>query len=107
MNTLHNVYDNYKTVCDCGTGDKGTIHSYIDIYEDLFKSYRDQPINLLEIGIAGGSSLQMWKSYFHKDSNIYGIDLDNNGHKNIDLSGINLLYGDATKVQSFPERHKF
>ena len=56
--------------------DKGSVHSFIDTYEHYFSKYQDKPINFLEIGISGGWSLHMWKTYFHQDSQIFGIDID-------------------------------
>jgi hypothetical protein len=34
------------------------------------------PITMLEIGVFRGGSLRMWKKYFHPDSTIVGIDVD-------------------------------
>jgi hypothetical protein len=53
--------------------DKGTTHAYVDSYAELFKPYRNQPINLLEIGIDFGYSLALWRAYFDK-AIIHGID---------------------------------
>lgn len=49
---------------------------YFDIYESYFSSFKDRPVNILEIGVFQGGSLLMWKSYFHKDSKIFGIDFN-------------------------------
>ena len=57
-----------------GHGDKGTVHSYIPVYERLFSPYRDKKINFLEIGVAFGESLEMWYEYFSKESRIHGLD---------------------------------
>jgi len=56
--------------------DKGTDHSYIEPYEQVLASYTNKPINFLEIGIGFGSCLEMWTRYFHKDSKIYGFDIE-------------------------------
>jgi hypothetical protein len=56
--------------------DKGTTHAYVDSYAELFKPYRNQPINFLEIGIDYGYSLALWRAYFDK-ATIYGIDIRN------------------------------
>ena len=48
---------------------------YLDIYDMYFSKYVDKPINFLEIGIAHGGSMEVWKQYFHKNSNFYGIDI--------------------------------
>jgi hypothetical protein len=50
-------------------------HNYADIYELFFYKFKDQNINLLEIGVLLGNSLRMWKEYFPK-GNIFGIDIN-------------------------------
>ena len=37
---------------------------YIDIYDQFFNKYRNKDIVFVEIGIAHGGSLQMWRKYF-------------------------------------------
>ena len=37
---------------------------YIAIYERYFEKYRGKEVHILEIGISGGGSLQIWKKYF-------------------------------------------
>lgn len=70
MKILQEIYLKYQD--DEGWGDKGTIHSYIDIYaEHLDKRFG---ISLLEIGIQRGHSIAMWQEYFF-ESRIYGIDI--------------------------------
>lgn len=51
-------------------------HHYFDVYQRHFGRYRDRPIRMLEIGVFRGGSLRMWKKYFHPDSTIVGIDID-------------------------------
>ena len=51
------------------------LNSYFDIYESLFKEFKNKPITFVEVGIFGGGSLFMWKKYFHPKSRIIGIDL--------------------------------
>jgi cephalosporin hydroxylase len=50
--------------------------NYFDIYDGHFERFRGAPVNVLEIGIADGGSLQMWKWYFGTKSKIFGIDND-------------------------------
>jgi hypothetical protein len=55
---------------------------YLDIYENyLDKFLSNERLNLLEIGILGGSSLKMWREYFPK-ATILGADIESGG-KNI------------------------
>jgi hypothetical protein len=49
--------------------------NYGDIYDKHFAKFRDQPINILEIGVLRGGSMRMWEKYFPK-ANIFGIDID-------------------------------
>ena len=47
---------------------------YLPVYEANLP--RDRPIRMLEIGVARGGSLQMWRQYLHPESAIVGIDID-------------------------------
>ena len=52
---------------------------YFEAYERFFSKYRNQDVNILEIGVCKGGSLQMWKDFFQGKSNtvkVYGIDID-------------------------------
>ena len=49
--------------------------NYGDIYDKHFAKFRDQPINILEIGVLKGGSMRIWEKYFPK-ANIFGIDID-------------------------------
>lgn len=57
--------------------DKGSDHSYIQVYEDLFASLHDgQPVNVLEIGVLYGHSLALWRDYFGPKARVWGVDLN-------------------------------
>ena len=66
------------------TTDKKTIHSYLQIYENLFNNKRYNATNVLEIGIYKGSSIKLWRDYFY-NADIYGVDIN-------DISVINNKY---------------
>jgi hypothetical protein len=51
-------------------------HNYVALYDKYFEQYRDKEINILEIGIAGGFSLELWADAFPKAKNIIGADKD-------------------------------
>lgn len=56
--------------------DKGSLgHYYTFIYEQHFGERRKEALNLLEIGVAKGASLYMWRDYF-PNAKIFGIDCD-------------------------------
>lgn len=51
---------------------------YFDAYDRHFSKYRGKEIHLMEIGVAQGGSLRMWKDYFGDKAKIYGVDLNPN-----------------------------
>jgi hypothetical protein len=54
--------------------DKGSIHSYLKFYDELFRMYRDYQINIFEVGYQYGGSCELWKQYFLHAS-IRSIDI--------------------------------
>ena len=70
---------------------------YFPVYEKHFKALTEKPINILEIGVLNGGSLQMWKEYFHPDSTLVGIDIDPRCKQHEDGdSDINVRIGDQS-----------
>lgn len=56
---------------------KNIIHKwphYFDVYHRHFSRFIDTECVVLEIGVAQGGSLKMWKNYFGKQAIIYGLD---------------------------------
>ncbi len=51
-------------------------HHYFDVYERYFSRYRGTPVNILEIGISHGGSLQLWREYFGPEANIFAVDIN-------------------------------
>lgn len=60
------------------SSDKGSVHSYLPVYENILAPYRETAKNILEIGIFHGDSLRMWEEYF--SGKVYGIDCDEQPH---------------------------
>lgn len=54
--------------------DKGFKHHYDKVYDVDFLNLKNKKINLLEIGILGGSSIKTWLEYF-PNATIYAIDI--------------------------------
>lgn len=86
---LADIHTKYDT-------DKGTYHSYIEKYDEIFGPYKDQQLNFLEIGCLTCGSLKMFNEFFTQ-ARIYGMDnwaqnTDHMGqlllHKGIDLNSI-------------------
>jgi SAM-dependent methyltransferase len=100
--TLHELYLKYK---NSGTSkwecDKATVHTYIEVYEEILNPYRYKAQNILEIGLMSGESLRMWTEYF--SGNVYGMDCSETPINGLaDLRPIiaegkhNIIIGDAT-----------
>ena len=58
------------TATDKGPGG----HNYTELYERLFFPWKDEPITIFEIGVAGGGSLKMWEAYFPQ-ARIFAVDI--------------------------------
>lgn len=92
-----------KTICKKYTSDswrtgtdKGSLHSYIAVYEELFRKIRHKPIKLMEIGIMSGNSILMWKEYFTKGK-IFGIDINPIPEKLKNISRVECLQHNSTE----------
>lgn len=62
---------------------------YFEIYNRYFRQFRNKEINILEIGVDRGGSLQMWKKYFGDRAKIFGVDI---------LEGCQALEEDGFKI---------
>jgi hypothetical protein len=49
---------------------------YIDIYDRYLNKYRNTEFVFLEIGIAHGGSLELWRKYFGEKATIIGVDVN-------------------------------
>ena len=49
-------------------------HKYTDLYHALFEPIRDRVLNITEIGVALGQSLQVWHDFFPQ-ANVWGVDI--------------------------------
>lgn len=49
---------------------------YLDIYDRHFSTYKNTSVNMLEIGVFKGGSLELWRSYLGPDATIFGIDIN-------------------------------
>lgn len=62
--------------------DKNTVHSYLDVYDKLFSSYKDEEFSFLEVGVREGGSIRLWGDYFSR-AKIYGYDIVDGAYKGI------------------------
>lgn len=100
MKTLQQIYDKHKRG---DWPDKGSTHSYIEVYEEILAPYRHTAKNILEIGLMSGESLRMWDEYFSGD--VYGMDCSMtpiNGMADLTLAlleGYKIAIGDAANPE--------
>ena len=68
---------------------------YFPIYERHLAPWKGRTLTFLEIGVAKGGSLAMWRRYFGPMANIVGIDIDKRcaAHS---AEGINVRIGDQS-----------
>ncbi|MDQ0417716.1 hypothetical protein J2Z48_001889 [Croceifilum oryzae] len=66
---------------------------YLEIYERHFSRFVNKKINVLEIGIYHGGSLQMWKNYFGPQATIYGLDIYEKCKELVE-ERVNIIIGD-------------
>jgi hypothetical protein len=94
-NSLSNYYyDIFSPSKNWMVTDKGTVHDYISgYYTDEFDD-RDKEIKIVEIGIACGCSIELWKSWF-TNADIYSFDINLCGDSKVQIEGVTLLYQDA------------
>ncbi|MFU8765384.1 MAG: class I SAM-dependent methyltransferase, partial [Haliea sp.] len=54
----------------------GKIDHFFDDYEVHLQRFRNTAVRLLEIGVHGGGSLELWRRYFGQQATIHGVDID-------------------------------
>lgn len=58
----------------CGTDKASKGHNYLQYYE-RYLTYSDAPYKIMEIGVQGGHSMQLWKTAF-PNAQIVGVDIN-------------------------------
>ena len=79
--------------------------SYFQVYEKIFSHYRNKKIKFVEIGVANGGSLFMWKKYFGKKAKIIGIDL-NPKAKKLEKNGFKIYIGNQSDKKFWENFYK-
>ena len=69
--------------------------NYFQVYEKILSNYRNKKIKFVEIGVANGGSLFMWRKYFGKKAKIIGIDLNPNAKK-LEKNGFKIYIGNQS-----------
>jgi len=66
---------------------------YFDIYERHFGKFVGKEVHVVEVGVASGGSLEMWRNYFGEKCYVYGIDI-NPACKKFETNGVKIFIGD-------------
>jgi len=69
--------------------------SYFQVYDKIFKKYKNQKITFVEVGVSSGGSLFIWREYFGKNARIIGIDL-NPEAKKLEKYGFEIFIGNQS-----------
>lgn len=118
--TLSEIYNHLLQRYDIDTAgemvehfsDKGTRHSYIEVYDRILQPYHPAA-RILEIGVMTGGSLLLWDHWFD-GAEITGLDFrisfnrPQPWHDLLNESHIELCWGvDSTKPSPFAESRRF
>ena len=76
--------------------------NFFCIYDDLLKKFKNRDVTLVEIGVASGGSLFMWKNYFGNKARIIGIDF-NPGSKKWEKHGFEIYIGNQSDPKFWKE----
>lgn len=97
MKTLKEIYEQFPD------SDKGTVHNYMDFYEQTLAPYRNTTNCVMEIGVKEGGSIRMWSEYY-PHAEIIGVDI-------VDPPGeypeATIIVGDATNPATFEHLDNF
>lgn len=75
--------------------------SYLPFYDQLFEKFRTENLNLLEIGVQNGGSLETWKTFFSNANILIGCDIDEGcGKLQYDDSRVHVVVGDANQAST-------
>jgi hypothetical protein len=75
-----------------GAGLNKWLH-HLEIYERHLAPFRGKRLNLLEIGVQSGGSLDMWRYYFGNSCRVFGVDIDPRC-KAFEHDGVRIFIGD-------------
>lgn len=70
--------------------------SYLDVYDQFLNNIRYNRVNILEIGVQNGGSLEIWDEYFPNALSIVGCDINEKcSQLNFQSPKIKVVIGDA------------
>ncbi|HEY6198478.1 MAG TPA: class I SAM-dependent methyltransferase [Candidatus Binatia bacterium] len=66
---------------------------YFEIYDRHFQKFVGREVHIVEVGVASGGSMDMWRDYFGGRCHVYGIDV-NPACKQFEREDIQVFIGD-------------
>jgi hypothetical protein len=66
---------------------------YFEIYHRHFQKFVGREVHIVEVGVASGGSMEMWREYFGVRCHVYGIDT-NPACKRFEREGVKIFTGD-------------
>lgn len=91
MNELRNHFDQAPRLAT-------KYSNYFEIYQTLLKPYRGEHITIVEVGVADGGSLHMWRRYFGDEAKIVGIDYNPTSLELVD-DGFEIFIGSQSDAE--------
>jgi hypothetical protein len=88
QNPLRAYFDSHET----GRGIFKWLH-YFDAYHHHFAKFIGKRVNIVEVGVYSGGSLDMWRDYFGANCTVYGIDVQE-ACKAYEQEGVRIFIGD-------------
>jgi hypothetical protein len=73
--------------------DKVSRHKYHELYPNIFDKFKNEDINLFEIGVCEGKSLKVWKE-FYPNCNVFGLDIQ----REIFNEDVKIFKGDQSNI---------
>jgi len=94
---------NLKELCDGWNREPfNKRNNFIETYEEKFSRLKTKKdLRILELGIDGGGSLQLWEQYFPNASLILGVDIDLNRCRVQSNNKIRFIEGDLNRVETY------
>jgi len=103
---LSNKYSSIQALFEGAERPTNKYDTYFDTYEKLLHPYRDKDVVLVEVGVQGGGSLEVWRKYFGPKSRIVGIDLNPSVRKELGAEGFEIYIGDQASDSFWQEFYR-
>jgi hypothetical protein len=80
--------------------------SYLEVYEECFRPFKREAVDLLEIGVQNGGSLEIWSRYFPRARSLTGCDINPRcGALSYADPRVQVIVGNANEQATFQKIH--